>query len=124
MALSQAVPEINAEVLERGQALWREMIPQYLSGPLPFVKCDPEKPDEITSCWNVVSTGNEIDDVVVGFIYASLVLHRAKTARGNFDPLAMIIAVVRDIVKGGQFGGLEYGFFSRLGLLSLAASLN
>jgi hypothetical protein len=123
-ASAATAAEISAAIIARGEALWREIVPKYSNEPLPFLQLGVEDPNEIVSHWHVTSTGNEIDDAVLGFIYASLLLHRAKTVRGNFDPFEMIVAVVRDIVKKGHFGGIEYGFFARLNMLALAASLN
>lgn len=82
--------EISPAMLDRSRSLWDELVPQHVRGPLPFVRVDPDNPDEIASYWDVTDTGDEWEDQCRGLFYAELLVHRAKTVRGNFDPFQMI----------------------------------
>ena len=69
----QNTPEFDA----RSQAIWREVVTEYLKGPLPFVQCDPDDPELIVSMWTS-PTGNDEEDRVRGLFYGELLFHRAR----------------------------------------------
>lgn len=114
--------EISPAMLERSQLLWDQLVPQYMRGPLPFVRVDAN--NEITSYWEVADSGDEWDDISRGLFYAQLLVHRAKTARGNFEPFQMIQEILLAIARKGNPGAIERSFLGRIAMLALAASLN
>ena len=103
------------EQAERSQEIWRELVEQCLSGPLPFVRIDPTNPGTISKFWDVADSGNEFDDLARGCFYAELLVHRAKNwrDRGNLsiDPFQIISAVLEAIVMKGNVGAIERAFF-------------
>jgi hypothetical protein len=116
--------EISPAMLERCRLLWDQLVPQHIRGPLPFVRVDADNPDEIASFWEVADSGDEWDDLSRGLFYAELLVHRAKTVRGNFDPFRMIHEVTLAIARKGNPGPIERGFLARIAMLAQVASLN
>jgi hypothetical protein len=116
--------ELSPELVARGKQLWDELVPQHLHGPLPFVEIDPNNPGEIISFWTVTESGDEFDDLARGYFYAELLVHRAKTVRGNFDPFQMIWAVMIAVSEKRDLGMIERGFLGRIAQLAQVASLN
>lgn len=111
-------------LLGRGRVLWEGLLLRHLHGPLPFVRIDPDDPGLIVSFWEVTDSGDEWDDLSLGLFYADLLVHRAKTSRGNFDPFQMIQEVMLAIARKGNPGAIERGFLGRIAMLALIASLN
>jgi hypothetical protein len=70
------------------------------------------------------SSGNEAEDIMRGVMYGELLLHRAKNWRGGGDPAQAIAEICLAIVKQGNPSFVEFGFFNRLAMLAMAASLN
>lgn len=122
------IAEVLPEQAERSQEIWRELVEQYLSGPLPFIRNDPTNPGTIIEFWDVADSGNEFDDLARGCFFAELLVHRAKNwrDRGNLtlDPFRIISAVLEAIVMKGNVGAIERAFLGRIAILALAASLN
>jgi hypothetical protein len=116
--------EISPAMLDRSRLLWDQLVPQHVCGPLPFVRADADNPNEIASYWDVADTGDEWEDQCRGLFYADLLVHRAKTVRGNFDPFQMIQEVMLAIAAKGDPGAIERGFFARVAMLAHAAALN
>lgn len=116
--------EISPALLERGRVLWEQLVPQYAHGQLPFIRVDADDPDQIASYWDVTESGDEFDDMATGLFFAELLVHRSKTARGNFDPFQMIFVVMLAIAEKGNPGMIERGFLGRIAQLAQAASLN
>jgi hypothetical protein len=120
--------ETSPEQDQRGRAIWDELVEQYRSGPLPFVRINPTNPGTISKFWDVADSGNESDDLAHGCFYAELLVHCAKNwrDRGNLsiDPFRIISAVLEAIVMKGNVGAIERAFLGRIAILALAASLN
>jgi hypothetical protein len=114
----------SADLLERGPAIWAEIITRCGNGPLPFIRFDPENPSVVTSFWEVADGSNEVDDLVRGACYAQLLTDRAKATRENIDPFRVIEAVLLVIVVKGDVGAVARGFVARLSMLAAAGSLN
>jgi hypothetical protein len=118
------IPGMTSEQERRCQAIWTELVSQCASGPLPFVHPNPDNPQAIESLWSVTATGDDFEDAQRGLTYADLLIHRAKNWRGAGDPFQAIAEICMATVKKGNPGAIENGFFSRLAILALAASLN
>jgi hypothetical protein len=116
--------EVSPAMLERSRLLWGQLVPQHIHGPLPFVRVDANNPEEIASFWEVADGGDEWEDQCRGVFYAELLVHRAKTVRGNFDPFQMVQEVMLAIAMKGNPGAIERGFLARISMLALLASLN
>jgi hypothetical protein len=117
-------PEISPEQEQRSRVIWNELVEQCRAGPLPFVRPDSENPENIAVLWDVTDTGDELEDATRGLFYADLLIYRAKHWRGAGDPFQAIAEICMEIVKKGNPGRVEWGFFSRLAMLAMAASLN
>ncbi|MDR3420136.1 MAG: hypothetical protein P4L80_02660 [Xanthobacteraceae bacterium] len=123
--MSMLPAEISSAMQERGRLIWNELLlSQCTHRPLPFVQFDPTDPAVLVSAWNVANSGDEVDDLIRGVCYAELLVHCAKTARGDFDPFQVIQEVMVAIAKQGDAGAIARGFFARIAILALAASLN
>jgi hypothetical protein len=109
---------------QHSRAVWDQLVEQCRNGPLPFVKADPENPQNITNLWDVIDTGDELEDATRGLFYADLLIFRAKNWTGGGDPFQAIADICMEIAKKGNPGRVEWGFFSRLAMLAMAASLN
>jgi hypothetical protein len=116
-------PEMSPEQAHRSREIWRELTTR-IDGPLPFVRVDPNNPQVITSLWDVTASGDEFEDAARGCMFAELLIWRAKNWRGAGDPFQVISDVMMAIAKKGDPGAIERGFFSRIAMLALAASLN
>ena len=118
------IAEMSPEQAERSNVIWAELIEQCRDGPLPFVKRDPANPQVIASLWDATGSDNEVEDTMRGVMFAQLLLHRAKNWRGAGDPFQAVSDVMMAIAQKGDPGAVEWGFFSRIAMLALAASLN
>ena len=116
--------ELSPELTERSKRLWDQLVLRHIHGPLPFVRMDANNPEAITSFWEVADSGDDFDDLARGCFYAELLVHRAKTVRGNFDPFQMIWAVMIAVAEKRDLGMIERGFLGRIAMLALIASLN
>jgi hypothetical protein len=76
--------DIAPKWLEWGRQKSAELLPQY-KGQLPFVVMDADDPGRIISFWQVEDTGNELDDLARGGIFAELLVQRAKHWRDRGD---------------------------------------
>ena len=122
-ALSQ--DQINAAV-ERGRPIWDELMART-DGPLPFVEFDADDPSIIVSPWCVTDSGDQEDDIIRGYCYAELLIGRAKNwrdRRTTIDPFRIIQEVFIEIARKGRLGPVERGFYARISIATLAASLN
>jgi hypothetical protein len=113
---------ISPALLERSRTIWDNLVAEHVHGPLPFVRIDHN--GEIASFWDVADSGDQFDDLATGIFYAELLVHRAKTVRGNFDPFQMIAEVLMAIAQKGKPGVIERGFIDRIAMLAVAAALN
>jgi hypothetical protein len=75
---------------------------------LPFVAC--EEDGSIKSLWAVVPTGVWEDDVKTGQGYADAIIDRMR-ASGSYG----VIYQVAKAMPRKNFGGIECGFYVRLG---------
>jgi hypothetical protein len=128
------IPAISSEQAEqerlaqefraRGKIIWDELREQCQKdgGKLPFLGIDPSDPSNIT--WNATSSGDELEDARRGMFCADALVFRAKNWRGAGDPFQAVSDVMMAIAKKGEPGAVEWGFFSRIAMLALAASLN
>jgi hypothetical protein len=135
MSVDQRQPDAVATVTaqidiaaaqERIQAIWDQLLPQCLTGPLPFVQVNAKDPNEVLSTWNVADTGNEIDDFARGFCYAQFLVHRVKAMKGKsaYEPFEAIYEVMLGLAEKGDIGPTARGFLFRVSMITLAGSLN
>jgi hypothetical protein len=85
--------------------------PRDLIGLLPCVK-EPEKPGADRNFWTVVPTGHYDWDNFLGAGLANQVLKTMRSG-GHYELLNRII---RDMIAGGTFDGLEVGFMSEIAM--------
>ena len=81
---------------------------------LPFSK--PEK----ALWWEHGATGDLAKDIEVGEMCGRLALAVAK----NSDCAFVLAAVIRDMIRGGEFGGMEAGFISTIASAARAGSMD
>lgn len=62
--------------------------------------------------WDVCPSGNWVEDCAVGDEYARLFIN---SIRRHDDGRPLVSWIVRDMVVGGRFSGVEAGFIQRLG---------
>lgn len=87
--------------------------------PLPFVNRTGAKNGQDSGLhgngakyWDVTPSGNWAEDCAVGDEYARLFIN---AIRKNDDGRPLVSWIVRDMVHGGRFSGVEAGFIQRLG---------
>jgi hypothetical protein len=125
ISLEQAGQERLAQEFQaRSEIIWDELREQCQKdgGKLPFVGIDPSDPSNIT--WNATSSGDELEDATRGMFCAEALIFRAKNWRGAGDPFQAIAEICMAIASKESPGAVEFGFFSRLAMLAMAASLN
>ncbi len=96
--------------LEALAARLRELLP------LPFAD---DRPDGV-AWWLVEPSGHDPTDFEIGERYAAVALATAKQSQ---EPV-LLAMVLRDMVRGGQFSGIEAGFIASIASAAKAGAMN
>jgi hypothetical protein len=119
-------PAVSSEWMEWAQKKCDELMPRYFPGRLPFVEFDND--GNVLSSWNVTDSGDPLDDLARGVVFAELLVHHAKTFRESGspkgDPMLLILETLMAIARKGNPGWVERGFLGRFAILAMVASLN
>jgi len=106
-AVGRRVPMVKSPPTDRGQQI--ETMPFTSSG-----KSD-DGSTMLRSFWEVAPSGDWADDAEVGAAYGRIYIDHLRSLR----PTPLLGHVVRDMIRGGRYTGVEAGFMSTL---SFAAS--
>jgi len=82
-------------------------------GDLPFVKkrSNGMNGGSEACCWDVAPSGDWEDDDMVGAQYGRIMVHRVQSHAYGTPPLSMVL---QDMIKKGEFTGVEAGFASAI----------
>jgi hypothetical protein len=116
-------PEVSSEWMEWAQKKCDEIMPKYSTGPLPFMQFDSD--GKLVSAWNVTDSGDALDDLGRGVVFAQLLIHHVKHKPDlQINPLLFVLEVLMAIARKGDPGWVERGFLGRFAILAMVASLN